>query len=172
MKLIVCIILSLITFNATCQLDSLKGMLNIPKLFSRSASLTNKIDSVKPQNLTASKISSRLKNDSTNTVNDTLNTAVLYKDSITYNNIKKVSFNDTSKATINVYINGGSNIQLNFAPNGTISIMEQGLRNDSIPLTEKPKKKGFFHNIEPNQLITIITLLAATVPILLTVINK
>jgi hypothetical protein len=92
-------------------------------------------------------------NTNTTTVKVTHDTKKIIKDSL---------------GSVSVYIYGGSNIQLNFAPDGSITINENGNSDDDVTSSNKSKKKkGFLSNVDPSKAVAIITLLLATIPIIL-----
>lgn len=181
MKNILFSLLLLLSINSfsqdTLSHDDVKGLgiFNLPKLpkflNGKSAALIDKsIDKSKD-----------LKSNTTNTNNiDSLcaDSTIAPSNTITTNNTNtttvKVTQNDTRKvikdslSSVSVYIYGGTNIQLNFAPDGSITINENSSNPDEDMTSNKAKKKkGFLSNVDPSKAVAIITLLLATIPIIL-----
>lgn len=149
------------------------GIFNLPKL---PKFLNGKSTALIDKSIDKSKDLKSNTNISDSICVDSDSTSIPSNTSITTNkNTVKVTKNDIKKiikdtlSSVSVYIYGGSNIQLNFAPDGSITINENGNSNDDEMTSNKAKKKkGFLSNIDPTKALSIITLLLATIPIILT----
>jgi hypothetical protein len=173
----------LIGFTSFSQVDSLAKKFIFSKIFNKSLNIPKlKRDTMSQTNHDSFLNLKMLKSDTTEHSSTNLNKNIIIDTNTTYNESSGVnnsqylsseskdSLNnsirlDTLKSgSVNIIINGGNNIQLNFSQNGNINIIDKNSKEENLG---ESNKKGFLNDMDASKLTSLITLILATIPLII-----
>ncbi len=171
------ILLSFLLIESTSfsQVDSLAKKFIFSKIFNKSLNIPKlKRDTMSQTNQDSFLNLKMLKSDTTEHSNTNLNKHIIIDTNTTYNESSSVNNSDSlnnsirldtlKSGSVNIIINGGNNIQLNFSQNGNINIIDENSKEENLG---ESNKKGFLNDMDASKLTSLITLILATIPLII-----
>lgn len=174
----------LLSFSSHSQIDSIKShfkLKNITNIFKKKT--TSSIQNRLVGDRISIKDSSFIDTTSIRTVKLETSTKPLKRDTLLVSNdtttkivvnefIKKMKFPvDTSQKSINIFIVGSSNVDLNISSGGMLTVNKttpafNGQLLNSM-LNGEVKKKGFLSDMDAGKLTSLVTLILASLPLII-----